>query len=241
MKINTSSTMTVCHVKWQFQMNNVNTALLCSGSGADLKILWLRVNLDGFTVDGVWLNGFTWKSLQGWWTWLVGTRKMDSGDKWVSFICFTTRKLACRQSHVNPDGFTVDGVQLNGFTGNIKITSLKYRVWTIHCMRHHVWLTARYLPCRKTYKSRPPAPRIHLSGTDQSRPPPLQTFPCETIQPNTIHRKAVGVHAQPQDFEICTAPAAQKRSVHVVHPSQFTWHTVVVELVLIFIALDNYC
>ena len=35
------------------RMNNVNTALLCSGNGADLKILWLRVNPDGFTVDGV--------------------------------------------------------------------------------------------------------------------------------------------------------------------------------------------
>ena len=35
------------------RMNNVNTAILCSGNGADLKILWLRVNPDGFTVDGV--------------------------------------------------------------------------------------------------------------------------------------------------------------------------------------------
>ena len=35
------------------RMNNVNTALLCSGNGADLKILWLRVNPDGFTVDDV--------------------------------------------------------------------------------------------------------------------------------------------------------------------------------------------
>src|SRR3990167_7302004 len=33
------------------RMNNVNTALLCSGNGADLKILWLRVNPDGFSVD----------------------------------------------------------------------------------------------------------------------------------------------------------------------------------------------
>src|SRR3989344_6642307 len=44
------------------RMNDVNTAILCSTNGADLKILWLRVNPDGFTVDGVWLNGFTWKS-----------------------------------------------------------------------------------------------------------------------------------------------------------------------------------
>ena len=35
------------------RMNNVNTAILCSGNGADLKILWLRVNPDGFRVDGV--------------------------------------------------------------------------------------------------------------------------------------------------------------------------------------------
>ena len=35
------------------RMNDVNTAILCGGNGADLKILWLRVNPDGFTVDGV--------------------------------------------------------------------------------------------------------------------------------------------------------------------------------------------
>ena len=35
------------------RMNDVNTAILCSGNGADLKILWLRVNPDGFMVDGV--------------------------------------------------------------------------------------------------------------------------------------------------------------------------------------------
>ena len=35
------------------RMNNVNTAILCSGNGADLKILWLRVSRDGFTGDGV--------------------------------------------------------------------------------------------------------------------------------------------------------------------------------------------
>src|SRR3989344_4411435 len=35
------------------RMYDSTTAILCSGNGADLKILWLRVNPDGFTVDGV--------------------------------------------------------------------------------------------------------------------------------------------------------------------------------------------
>src|SRR3989344_8708355 len=39
------------------RMNDVNTAILCGGNGADLKILWLRVNPDGFTVDGVRRKG----------------------------------------------------------------------------------------------------------------------------------------------------------------------------------------